>query len=33
MAYWGQAMTLYHELWNRASKADLADLAQGSENR
>src|SRR6516162_7262132 len=28
MAYWGQAMTLYHELWNRPSKADLA---QGSE--
>ena len=24
MAYWGQAMTLYHELWNRPSKADLA---------
>jgi tetratricopeptide (TPR) repeat protein len=28
MAYWGQAMTLYHELWDRPSKADLA---QGSE--
>jgi tetratricopeptide (TPR) repeat protein len=24
MAYWGQAMTLYHELWNRPSQADLA---------
>jgi tetratricopeptide (TPR) repeat protein len=24
MAYWGQAMTLYHELWDRPSKADLA---------
>ena len=28
MAYWGQAMTLYHELWNRPSKADLAQGAQ-----
>ena len=28
MAYWGQAMTLYHELWNRPSRADLA---QGTE--
>ena len=28
MAYWGQAMTLYHELWNRPSEADLT---QGSE--
>jgi tetratricopeptide (TPR) repeat protein len=28
MAYWGQAMTLYHQLWNRPSKADLA---QGDE--
>jgi len=27
MAYWGQAMTLYHELWNRPSKADLAQGA------
>jgi tetratricopeptide (TPR) repeat protein len=29
MAYWGQAMTLYHQLWDRPSKADLqrgADL-------
>ena len=24
MAYWGQAMTLYHELWDRPGKADLA---------
>jgi tetratricopeptide (TPR) repeat protein len=23
MAYWGQAMTLYHQLWDRPSKADL----------
>ncbi|MGE5321800.1 MAG: hypothetical protein ACM3SW_03005, partial [Actinomycetota bacterium] len=23
MAYWGQAMTFYHELWNRPSKDDL----------
>jgi tetratricopeptide (TPR) repeat protein len=23
MAYWGQAMTLYHQLWNRTSDADL----------
>jgi tetratricopeptide (TPR) repeat protein len=23
MAYWGQAMTLYHELWNRPTRADL----------
>jgi tetratricopeptide (TPR) repeat protein len=28
MAYWGQAMTLYHELWNRPSKADLAQGAK-----
>jgi len=28
MAYWGQAMTLYHELWNRPSKADLAQAAE-----
>jgi predicted Zn-dependent protease len=28
MAYWGQAMTLYHQLWNRPSKADLAQGAQ-----
>jgi tetratricopeptide (TPR) repeat protein len=27
MAYWGQAMTLYHELWNRPSKADLSQGA------
>jgi tetratricopeptide (TPR) repeat protein len=27
MAYWGQAMTLYHELWNRPSKADLTQGA------
>ena len=29
MAYWGQAMTFYHQLWNRPSKDDLrqgADL-------
>jgi tetratricopeptide (TPR) repeat protein len=24
MAYWGQAMTLYHEIWGRPSEADLA---------
>ncbi|HSM86970.1 MAG TPA: tetratricopeptide repeat protein [Candidatus Limnocylindrales bacterium] len=23
MAYWGRAMSLYHELWNRTSKEDL----------
>src|SRR6201998_3279760 len=23
MAYWGQAMSLYHQLWERPSKADL----------
>ena len=28
MAYWGQAMTLFHELWNRPSKADLAQGAE-----
>jgi tetratricopeptide (TPR) repeat protein len=28
MTYWGQAMTLYHELWNRPSKADLAQGAE-----
>jgi tetratricopeptide (TPR) repeat protein len=28
MAYWGQAMTLYHELWNRPSKADVAQGAE-----
>jgi tetratricopeptide (TPR) repeat protein len=28
MAYWGQAMTLYHQLWNRPSKADLAKGAE-----
>lgn len=28
MAYWGQAMTLYHELWNRPSKADLSRGAE-----
>ena len=28
MAYWGQAMTLYHELWSRPSKADLAQGAE-----
>jgi tetratricopeptide (TPR) repeat protein len=28
IAYWGQAMTLYHELWNRPSKADLARGAE-----
>ena len=28
MAYWGQAMTLYHELWNRPSKADLSQGAE-----
>jgi tetratricopeptide (TPR) repeat protein len=28
MAYWGQAMTLYHELWNRPTKADLAQGAE-----
>jgi tetratricopeptide (TPR) repeat protein len=28
MAYWGQAMTLYHQLWSRPTKADLAQGAQ-----
>ncbi len=28
MAYWGQAMTLYHELWSRPSKEDLAHGAE-----
>jgi hypothetical protein len=28
MAYWGQAMTLNHELWSRPSKADLAQGAE-----
>lgn len=28
MAYWGQAMTLYHQLWNRPSEDDLK---QGTE--
>jgi tetratricopeptide (TPR) repeat protein len=28
MAYWGQAMTFYHELWDRPSKADLAQGAE-----
>ena len=28
MAYWGQAMTLYHELWDRPSKAALAQGAE-----
>lgn len=28
MAYWGQAMTFYHELWSRPSKADLAQGAE-----
>ena len=28
MAHWGQAMTLYHELWNRPGKADLAQGAE-----
>jgi tetratricopeptide (TPR) repeat protein len=28
MAYWGQAMTLYHELWSRPSEADLAQGAE-----
>jgi tetratricopeptide (TPR) repeat protein len=28
MAYWGQAMTLYHQLWSRPSKADLAKGAE-----
>ena len=28
MAYWGQAMTLYHQLWDRPTKADLAQGAE-----
>ena len=28
MAYWGQAMTLYHQLWNRPEKAELARGAE-----
>jgi len=28
MAYWGQAMTLYHQLWNRPTQADLARGAE-----
>jgi tetratricopeptide (TPR) repeat protein len=28
MAYWGQAMTLHHELWSRPSKTDLAQGAE-----
>jgi tetratricopeptide (TPR) repeat protein len=28
MAYWGQAMTFYHELWDRPIKADLAKGAE-----
>jgi tetratricopeptide (TPR) repeat protein len=28
MAYWGQAMTLYHQLWDRPSKAVLAQGAE-----
>jgi tetratricopeptide (TPR) repeat protein len=28
MAYWGEAMTFYHQLWNRPSKADLAHGAK-----
>lgn len=28
MAYWGRAMTLYHELWNRPGKPDLAQGAE-----
>ncbi len=28
MAYWGQAMTLYHELWDRPGKAALAQGAE-----
>ena len=28
MAYWGEAMTLYHQLWSRPSKADLAKGAE-----
>jgi tetratricopeptide (TPR) repeat protein len=28
MAYWGEAMTLYHELWNRPSEDDLVQGAR-----
>ena len=28
MAYWGQAMTFYHQLWNRPSKDDLRHGAE-----
>lgn len=28
MAYWGQAMTFYHQLWNRPSKDDLKQGAK-----
>ena len=28
MAYWGQAMTLYHQLWDRPSKDDLRQGAE-----
>jgi tetratricopeptide (TPR) repeat protein len=28
MAYWGRAMTLYHQLWSRPGKADLAQGAE-----
>jgi tetratricopeptide (TPR) repeat protein len=28
LAYWGQAMTLYHQLWDRPTKADLAQGAE-----
>lgn len=28
MAYWGQAMSLYHQLWDRPSKADLQSGAE-----
>ena len=28
MAYWGQAMTLYHQLWDRPGKAELAQGAE-----
>src|SRR5882757_2209878 len=28
MAYWGQAMSLYHQLWDRPSKADLQHGAE-----
>src|SRR5215469_15404189 len=28
MAYWGQAMSLYHQLWNRPGKDDLKQGAE-----